>query len=135
MSKYDKILDFIKGLDDTDIVTLWDEYCYVADRYDDEILDACRFEEYARNTDVMKLLNQFYFGTHEGNENSSANPNANYFTFNGYGNIISFDYIYNNYTDEFNNMYIDELIDYIIDNDNDLYNDDIRQILDEKEEV
>lgn len=134
MSKYNKILDYIKGLDDSDIVTLWNEYCYTTDRYDDEIMDCYGLEEYAKNTDVMDLLKRFYYGTHERNENSSACPNANYFVFNGYGNIISFDYIYNEYTDEFNHMYIDELIDYIIDNDNDLYNDDIRQILDEEEE-
>ena len=135
MSKYNKILDYIKGLDDSDIVTLWNEYCYTTDRYDDEIMDCYRLEEYAKNTDVMDLLKRFYYGTHEINENSSACPNANYFVFNGYGNIISFDYIYNEYTDEFNHVYIDELIDYIIDNDNDLYNDDIRQILDEEEEI
>lgn len=135
MSKYNKILDYIKGLDDSDIVTLWNEYCYTTDRYDDEIMDCYRLEEYAKNTDVMDLLKQFYYGTHERNENSSARPDANYFVFNGYGNIISFDYIYNEYMDEFNHVYIDELIDYIIDNDNDLYNDDIRQILDEEEEI
>lgn len=135
MSKYNKILDYIKGLDDSDIVTLWNEYCYTTDRYDDEIMDCYRLEEYAKNTDVMNLLKRFYYGTHERNENSSARTDANYFVFNGYGNIISFDYIYNEYTDEFNHVYIDELIDYIIDNDNDLYNDDIRQILDEEEEI
>lgn len=58
MSKYNKILDYIKGLDDSDIVTLWNEYCYTTDRYDDEIMDCYRLEEYAKNTDVW--IRQYY---------------------------------------------------------------------------
>lgn len=79
---------------------------------------------------TLDWLNRFYYGSDEySTDEGSANPNRNYFTFNAYGNVISFDYIYNSYTKEFNHMDIDELIDYIIENDDSLFNDDIQEIL------
>ena len=53
-------------------------------------------------------------------------------TFNGYGNIISFDYIYNSCSDEFYYIWIDELIEYITENKEAFGNDDIQEILDEE---
>lgn len=132
-----RILEVIKEMQDSEIVTLWNEYCYATNHYDDEIMDQYRLEEYlsgCSTEDTISLLNRFYFGHDENNENSSANPNRNYFTFNGYGNIISFDYIYNQYTDEFYNIYIDDLIEYIISNQDALYNDEIQEIIDSIEE-
>lgn len=128
----EKILNAIKTMDDSSIVSLWNEYCYNTNNYDDEIMDAYAFEEYARGCDPMELLNRMYFGHDEFDESSSANPNRNYFCFNGYANIISFDYIYNSYNDKFYNMDIDALVDYIIDNEDSLNNSDIEEILDEK---
>ena len=92
----EKIKNVFREMDDSDIVYIWNEYCQSAYRCDDEILDAYTMEEWITNSgDVMNILNRFYFGSDEEREGTSANPNRNYFTFNGYGNIISFDYIYN----------------------------------------
>ena len=127
---YEMILDAIKGMDENEIVILWNEYCIADQRFDDEIMTAYELEEYAKNQDPMYLLNRFYFGCDEGRKETSANPNRNYFSFDGYGNIISFDYIYNKYADEFYNIDIDALVDYIVNNENALFCDEIQEILD-----
>ena len=54
-------------------------------------------------------------------------PNDNYFRFDGYANLESFDYI----SDEVD---LEEIADYIIDNDEDFDNSDIREILGEEDE-
>lgn len=135
MEKFERIMDVLKEMDDSELVSIWNEYCYATNHYDDEILDAYRMEEWINNSgDAMNILNRFYFGHDDYDENGSANPNRNYFTFNGYGNIISFDYIYNSSSNEFNYIYVNDLIDYIIENEDPLYNDDIQDILDDAED-
>lgn len=141
-NKYEEILSVIESLDDDDIVCLWNEYCYETNNYDDEILDYDRMEELIENSGESGLywINRFFYGSDENNDNSSANPNRNYFTFNGYGNIESFDYVYNKYAKEFgkgdgfNHIDVEDLINYMIENDTDFDNDDIREILDTEEE-
>ena len=132
----ERILNTIKEMDDNEIMYLWNEYCRESGRYDDEILDADTLEEMINNSSEGALfwINRFFYGHDELDENSSANPNRDFFAFNGYGNIISFSYIYNSYTDTFYNMDIDSLVDYIVENNDSLYNDDIQEILDEMEE-
>lgn len=126
----ERILELIKGMDDDDIIQLWNEYCSETNRHDDEIMDAYALEEWVNNCDdKMSLLNRFYFGSDQMDENGSANPNRNYFKFNGYANIISFDYIYNQFSDEFYYIYVDEMIDYIVENENSFGNDEIEEIL------
>ena len=113
----EKILEVVKTLDDDVIVSLWNEYCYSTNRYDDEILDEYRLKEWIETyDDKIGLLNRFYFGSDDDNPEGSANPNRSYFCFNGYGNIISFSYVYNNYSDEFYHVDIDDLVSYIVEN-------------------
>lgn len=131
----ERLIEAFKEMRDDELVSLWNEYCYASNRYDDEILDYDSLEEWVNNSnDTMNILNRFFFGSDEEREGTSANPNRNYFTFNGYGNIISFDYIYNSYTDEFSYIYVNDLASYIEDNEDSLYNDDIQEILDEYNE-
>ena len=131
----EKIKNVFREMEDGDIVYIWNEYCQSANRYDDEIMDAYTMEEWITNSDdVMNILNRFYYGSNDEQPNTSANPNCNYFTFNGYGNIISFDYIYNSYSQEFYNICVDEMIDYIVENNDSLYSDFIQEILDEEGE-
>ena len=130
--KKERILEAIKQVDDSDIVMIWNEFCDRTNRNDDRIMDVYEMEEWAREENVTNVLNRFYFGCDEGNKETSANPNRNYFMFNGYGNIISFDYIYNSYSQEFYNIYVDEMIEYIIENNDSLYSDFIQEILDDE---
>lgn len=135
MEKFERIMDALKEMNESDLVNVWNEYCYATNRYDDEILDAYRMEDWINNSDdTFNILNRFFFGSDDYDDKSSANPNRNYFTFNGYGNIISFDYIYNSYKNEFNYIDVDDLVDYIIENDESFYNDDIQDILDDADD-
>lgn len=132
----EKLLELFKNMDEDDLVSVWNEYCRETNRCDDEILDSYSLEELIRNgnqDDPFNWINRFFYGSDDYSEDGSANPNRNYFKFNGYGNIVSFDYIYNSYSEEFNHIDIDALIDYIIENKESFYNSDIQEILDEEE--
>ncbi len=91
--------------------------------------------EHFSNDDIINFANRMYFGNDENREESSFNPNRDYFYYNGYANLVSLDYLdYNEYSNEF--MYdffdceIDNIIKWIIENDLDFDNDEIREILD-----
>lgn len=124
-------MDIIKAMDDSEIISLWNEYCYEINNYDNEILDDYRMEELieSSNENGLYWANRFYFGSDDFSENGSANPNRNYFQFNGYGNIVSFDYVYNKYTGEFYHVYPEEMVDYMVENMESFGNDDIAEIL------
>ena len=132
----EKLLELFKDMDDSDIVSVWNEYCYASNSYDDEILDYDRLEDLIKcdsQNDAFYWINRFFYGSDDYSNEGGANPNRDYFIFNSYGNIISFDYIYNSYSEKFNHIDIDALIDYIVENKESFYNDDIQAILDEEE--
>lgn len=129
--KKERIINLFKGMNDGEVISVWNEYCYSSNNYDDVIMDSSALEETLQGQDVFYIANRFFFGSDDYNEQGGANPNRDYFVFNGYGNIVSFDYIYNEYSDKFNHIDIDDLIDYIIENEEAFYNDEIQEILDE----
>jgi len=133
---YDILRDHFTGLDDDKIVSIWNEYIHENNLFDDEIFDYDTMEEMIENSSEGGLywVNRFFYGSDDYSNEGSANPNRNYFMFNGYGNIVSFDYIYNSYTDTFNHIEIGDLIDYIIENNDSLFDDDIQEILDNANE-
>lgn len=128
----ERIIDLFKEMNEEEVISVWNEYCREVNKFDDEIMDDYELEEWVNNSgDTMNILNRFFFGSDEEREGTSANPNRNYFKFNGYGNIISFDYIYNQFTDEFYYIDADELAEYIAENEEAFYNDEIQEIIDE----
>ena len=128
----ERIIDLFKEMNECEVISVWNEYCRETNKFDDEIMDDYELEEWANNSgDTMNILNRFFFGSDEEREGTSANPNRNYFKFNGYGNIVSFDYIYNQFTDEFYYVDADELAEYIAENEESFYNDEIQEIIDE----
>lgn len=133
---FDTLRNHFTSLEDGEIVAIWNEYVRETSCYDDEIFDFDTMEEMIENSNEGGLywVNRFFYGSDDYNSESGANPNRNYFTFNGYGNIESFDYIYNSYSDTFNHIEIDDLINYIIENNESFYNDEIENILEEAQE-
>lgn len=132
----EKIMEIIKALDDSEIVSLWNEYCYATNNYDDEILTDYALEELIENSNESGLywVNRFFFGSDDYSTDGSANPNRSFFQFNGYGNIRSFDYVYNNFSGEFHYVDAEEMIDYMIENKESFGNDEIEEIFEESEE-
>lgn len=84
--------------------------------------------EFYSNTEPLELLNRVFYGHDEYGELSEFNPNREYFTYNGYGNLVSSDTKdYSAYLDEY-------FIESLIDNASSLYLDDeVQEIIDEIE--
>jgi hypothetical protein len=94
---------------------------------DDRYYEMDMLSEFYYGTDPIELLNRAYFGCDSetwhtdssGNKIYGAfNPNREYFSYNGYGNLVSSDYKdYSAYLDDY-------FIDAVIDNQDYLYLDD-----------
>lgn len=135
MSKKNEILEILKGMDSNDILYINNEYCDDNGHDDDRVYPMEDLAEFFSNDDLMNFANRMYFGNDENGDDSSFNPNRDYFYYNGYGNLVSLDYLdYNEYSNEFMydffNCEIDSIIEWIIENDLDFDNDEIREILD-----
>lgn len=131
-----QILDVLKNMDDSELSYIWNEYCERCNMYDDRIEDMDLLPELFNGDDIFNILNRAYFGSDQFNKESSFNPTRDFFTFNGYGNLVSIECIgWNGYANKFmyDGLDIDAVIDFIIDNNDSLYNDDIQTILDDAE--
>lgn len=94
---------------------------------DNRYYDMDMLSEFYSGTDPIELLNRAYFGhdnetwhtDSSGNKIYGAfNPNREYFSYNGYGNLVSSNYKdYSAYLDDY-------FIDAVIDNQDHLYLDD-----------
>ena len=59
---------------------------------DDRYYSMDDISEFFYDCDPVEILNRAFYGHDEDNTNSSFNPNREYFSFNGYGNLVSSDY-------------------------------------------
>lgn len=131
-----QILEVLKDMDNYDLSLVWNEYCDHVHASDDRIESMDTLPDFFSGDDIMNVLNRAYFGSDQFDDKSSFNPNRDFFTFNGYGNLVSIDCIgWNGYANKFmyDGLDIDAVIDFIIDNNDSLYNDDIQTILDDAE--
>lgn len=133
---FDQVLTVLKDMDGSDLVNVWNEYCDRVNCFDDRIYSMDELDEIFCGQDATYILNRAFFGHDQWSDDSAFNPNREYFTFNGYGNLISIDCIgWNEYADKFMCDYIDEdaIIDYVLDNLDALECDEITDILDDYE--
>lgn len=97
----DKIIDFFE--ENKDIFDECIEELDGCNGYlnDDRYYNMYELDELMQGTDAINLLNRAFFGhdadtyhtdSHGDREYGAFNPNRYYFTFNGYGNLISSDY-------------------------------------------
>lgn len=111
---YEAIDEVVEGLNESEQVELWNEYCEANNYYDDEILQndlddiLCGYSP----SEVADKLDDAYRTFHQ------------WAWFDGYGDICSSDYITETSYDK------ESLIDYMIDDDNSFDNYDIRELLD-----
>jgi hypothetical protein len=124
MSKYDMIKEALEDMSDNDLLAVYREYCDEYGSMDDYIYDNDDYEidELFYDSKPSEIVNRFCFGDYSCHDR--------YFRFDGYGNIQSFSGLKSDKSP----IYIDDIADYIIDNDKDLGNDDIREILDNDED-
>ena len=119
MAKTEIIKDLLENMSESQLYIIVNEYFDKANYYDDRIYDMDEFNEIMSGMSPSDIATKIFYG--------DFRPNDNYFRFDGYANLQSFDYI----SDEVD---LEEIADYIIDNDEDFDNSDIREILDEEDE-
>lgn len=121
MSKLDAIREALENMTDSDLLSVHREYCEQVNAYDDTIYSMDEFNEIMSGQDADWIANRIYYGDY--------NPTADYFRFNGYGNIESvFSFQLSEHIDT------DTIAEWITEHENALYNDEIQEILDEFEE-
>ena len=119
MTKTEMIKDLLENMSESQLYTIANEYFDKAEYYDDRIYDMEEFDEMMDDMLPSDIATKIFYG--------DFRPNDNYFKFDGYANLESFDYI----SDEVD---LEEIADYIVDNDEDFDDSDIREILDEENE-
>lgn len=119
--KFELILEVLEGLKESELLSVHNEYLNEINGYDDEIYTLDDLDMIAEGKDAYWLLCRAFYG--------NFNPTADYFRFDGYGNIQSiFSYELSSYIN------MEDIAEYCVDNKNSLYNDEIQKILYEEEE-
>ena len=134
------ILDYFKENEDVfnDCIEELDSYnSYLGD---DRYYSMDELDELYHDTNPIELLNRAYFGYAEDSctidqwgtkRQDPFNPNADYFRYNGYGNLVSTNY--KDYSDHLDHYAIEEMEE----NRNDIYtideNDELSELFDELE--
>lgn len=119
-----EVLEYLHSLDDGDKVNIWNEYTDATNNPDDRIYSMDEFDEIFSDTKPWEIARACFYSRR-------FNPSDSWFWFNGYGNTESADYISDH--DDRSPIDLDEVAEYIVSNDNELFSDDIRAILDGEE--
>jgi hypothetical protein len=112
------IIEYFENNEDTFIKCIeeldgWNGYLN-----DDRYYDMDMLNEFYGNTEPIELLYRCFYGHDADNYTTDAsgnrtygefNPNRNYFNYNGYGNLVSTNYI--DYSDKLDNYFIESLYD------------------------
>ena len=117
----EEVMEMLNDMKDYELVAIHNEYCDEVNYVDDRIYSMGEFNElYCMDgKSPLDIIMDAYGG--------SFNPNDDWFRWDGLGNLESTDYPGNDWID------IDEIADYIVENDDALRNDDIRDLMDEIE--
>lgn len=113
MDKQEQIKEYLENLDDSDLLSIYNEY--VSETYDNDIYTMDEFDEICGSMNPSDLACKIFYG--------KFNPNDEYFIFNGYENLESSD-------DLADFIDFDYLADYCIRNDEDFDDQELRDILD-----
>lgn len=117
----DEVMAFLNDLYNAEMVRIHNQYCDEAGYADDEIFDMDMLNEMLTGKDPDEILRMAFYG--------DFRPCDEYFRFNGYANLESTDY-----PGRKGWIPVDEIADYIVENDEDFDNDDLRDLMDEIEE-
>ena len=118
MTRYEKIKAALDKMSTAELINIHNEYCDAANYPDDHIYDMDEFDEIMSGHTPWETVRCAYYG--------DFCPTHNYFWFDGYANLCSADY-----RPEI--IVIEDIAQYIDDNDDDLGDCDLAEILDEEE--
>ncbi len=118
----ESIMEVLQELDTCDLVRMWNDFCEEDSRMDDYIYLMEEFDDIMAGKEPWEIARACFYG-HE------FCPAHDYFWFNGYGNLESADFP----CEELEScpIYLSEMAAYIMDNDEDFDNDELREVLDE----
>ena len=116
----DELISIIDGLEESELLDVYNEYCDETDGFDGAIYwnDEEELDMVFNGQSPYYVLCRAYYGEYRLGDR--------FFTFNGYGNLRSF----NSLDDDNSPIYTYEIAEWCIDNDTDLENDEIREYLD-----
>lgn len=111
----EKILNYFKENEDdfNNAIQVLDDYNGYLN--DDRIYPMEFLNSFYVNADADEILRRAFYGYNgdytnsDGNHPEPFNPNADYFYYNGYGNLVSTNYI--DYSDRLDEWFINEYID------------------------
>lgn len=115
----EKIIAYIEEMETVDLIQLHNEYCMEVNTSDNYIFSMDDLDMICQGQDAYWIACRTYFG--------EFNANDDYIMFDGYGNFRTL----NEYNAK-HYIYIDEIADYIISNNNSLCDDEILDILEEQ---
>ena len=121
-----KIIDYFKENEDTFNSCIEELDSYNGYLCDDRYYSMDDLDEFYSGTEATEIVRRAFYGhdaetwntdAHGNKEYGAFNPNREYFTYNGYGNLVSADYKdYSGYLDEYaitamleNRQYIDSI--------------------------
>ena len=119
MTKRERLIDFINGMDVDEKIALHNAYCDAANCMDDCIYAMDDMEEILDGVEKWELVRMVQFGDFD--------CMKEFWNFNGYGNLVS----YNAWELP---IYASDIADYVLRREDSLGNDEIKEILDEDEE-
>lgn len=119
-----EVREYLDSLSDGGKVDIWNEYAEAANYPDNHIYSMDEFDEIFSDTKPWEIARACFYSRR-------FNPSDSWFWFNGYGNVESADYISDH--DDRSPIDLDEVAEYIVSNDDELFNDDVRAILDGEE--
>lgn len=119
-----EVREYLGSLSDGGKADIWNEYAEATNNPDDRIYSMDEFDEIFSDTKPWEIARACFYSRR-------FNPSDSWFWFNGYGNVESADYISDH--DDRCPIDLDEVAEYIVSNDDELFNDDIRAILDGEE--
>ena len=117
--KRQKIVDYINGMGIEEKIALHNTYCDAVNCMDDCIYSMDEMEEILDGVDKWELVRMIRFGDFDFMKE--------FWGFNGYGNLDSYDAL------ELP-IFAEDIADYILSEEDSLGNDEIQYILDEEEE-
>lgn len=123
MTRYEAIKEALDNMSTADIIAIHNEYCYTASNMDDYVYSMSEFDEIMGNMAPWEIARACFYG-HE------FCPAHDYFRFNGYANLESFEFA----PEGNSGIYTSDIADYIDRTEDALNNDEIQDILDEYEE-
>ena len=121
MERYEKIREYLSGLSTSELVAIHNEYCDRAKYPDDTVYSMNDFDEIMEGFKPWEVARAAFYG--------DFRPCDDYFRFNGYGNLVSFDW----WEDENSGIDLDAIAAHIDETENDFGNDEICEILTDDE--